>query len=74
MLLFSESATRFVLEVQPEHFDAVAKTCKGAGIRFGVIGTITAAANLRIRSTKAGYVMDEPVMALKESWLRPLDW
>ena len=74
VLLFSESATRFVLEIEPQNFDAVAKSLKSQAIRFGVIGTITEPAKLRIRSTKAGHLMDEPVEALKESWLRTLDW
>jgi phosphoribosylformylglycinamidine synthase len=72
VLLFSESATRFVLEIEPVHFDSVSKALKG--FRFGVIGTVTESPRLKIRSSKAGWLMDEPVAALKKSWLGTLDW
>ena len=72
ILLFSESATRFVLEIEPAHFEAVSKALKG--FRFGVIGIVTEEPRLKIRSSKAGWLMDENVAALKKSWLGTLDW
>ena len=73
-LLFSESASRYLLEIQPSHFDAVARALKEKGIRFGVIGKIEAGDRLKIRSTKAGWLMDESVEGFKKSWLGTLDW
>jgi hypothetical protein len=35
---------------------------------------VTEAPNLKIRSVKAGWLMDEPVAALKKSWQGTLDW
>jgi len=72
VLLFSESPTRFLLEIEPKNFDAVAKALRNT--RFGSLGTITTDPVLKIRSTKAGYLMQEPVAALKKSWMAPLDW
>ena len=62
------------LEIERAHFDAVARALKSAGIRFGVIGTVTEAASLKVRSSKSGYLMNEPVAELKKSWLGTLDW
>ena len=73
-ILFSESASRYLLEIEPGRFDAVARTLKEAGIRFGVIGSVTEGANLKVRSIKGGALMEEPVGALKKSWLGTLDW
>jgi phosphoribosylformylglycinamidine synthase len=76
-LLFAESASRYLLEVTPKHFDAVAREFKRLGIRFGVLGTLHEAGgepSLKIRSTKSGYLMNEPLAALKKSWLSTLDW
>ncbi len=72
VLLFSESSTRFLLEIEPKNFDTVAKALRTT--RFGSIGTVTAEPTLKIRSTKAGHLMQEPVANLKKSWLAPLDW
>ena len=73
-LLFSESASRYLLEVTPAAFDEVARTLKGAGVRFGVIGTLQENPSLKIRSIKSGYLMDEGIEGLKKSWLGTLDW
>jgi phosphoribosylformylglycinamidine synthase subunit PurSL len=72
ILLFSESPTRFLLEIEPKNFDSVAKALRTT--RFGSLGTITQEPVMKIRSTKAGYLMQEPVANLKKSWLSPLDW
>jgi phosphoribosylformylglycinamidine synthase II len=73
-LLFSESASRYLLEVTPAAFDEVARTFKNAGVRFGVIGSLQEKTSLKIRSSKSGYVMDESIESLKKSWLGTLDW
>ncbi len=78
VLLFSESPSRYLLEIPPEHFDTVARTLKaangGGGIRFGVLGTLHDRPSLKIRSIKSAWLMDEPIDTLKKSWLAPLDW
>jgi len=76
-IFFAESASRYLLEIAPEKFDAVARILKSAGIRFGSIGTVTETAGpptLKIRSLKGGILLEEPVAALKKSWLGTLDW
>jgi phosphoribosylformylglycinamidine synthase len=73
-LLFAESASRYLLEIAPERFDAAARMFKTAGVRFGVIGRVTEAAALVVRGIKGDAVMNEPLEGLKKSWLGTLDW
>ena len=76
-LLFSESASRYLLEIAPGDFDALARGLKELGVRFGVIGRIeqnTGGARLKIRSARSGWLMDEPIEGLQGSWLGRLDW
>jgi phosphoribosylformylglycinamidine synthase len=73
-LLFAESASRYLLEIEPGNFDAVARALKEAGIRFGVIGRLEDGGRLKVRSTRSGWLMDEGVEGLKKSWLGRLDW
>ena len=71
-LLFSESATRYLLEVKPEHYDAVIRYLRG--LQFGVLGKLSEKPNLIIHSQTAGILMDEPVEHFRQAWLKPLDW
>jgi len=78
-LLFSESASRYLLEIRPEHFEQLTRMLKEKGIRFGVIGRTeptdkSGMPRLKIRSTKGAHLMDEPLAGLKKSWLKTLDW
>jgi phosphoribosylformylglycinamidine synthase len=73
-LLFSESASRYLLEIPPDRFDLAARILKSAGVRFGVIGRITDSTALRVRGIKGDPVMNEPLADLKKSWLGTLDW
>jgi phosphoribosylformylglycinamidine synthase subunit PurSL len=73
-LLFAESASRYLLEISPAHFDAVARALKEKGVRFGVIGRVEAGGRMKVRSVRSGGLMDEAVAAFKKSWLKTLDW
>jgi phosphoribosylformylglycinamidine synthase len=76
-LLFAESASRYLLEVEPANFDALARMLKDRRIRFGVIGRVEEGAGggrLKIRSIKSRQLMDAEVEGLKKSWMGTLDW
>jgi phosphoribosylformylglycinamidine synthase len=68
-LLFSESNTRFLCEVAPEH--AAAFESKLAGIPTAQLGVIRNDAQLTISSHKAPIITAE-VNELKHSWQQPL--
>jgi phosphoribosylformylglycinamidine synthase II len=71
-ILFSESTTRFIVEIAPENFDRFAKLCQS--IRFGQIGTSTRAPILTIKDRNNKTIIDTPVDQCKEAWQKPLNW
>jgi phosphoribosylformylglycinamidine synthase len=71
-LLFSESTTRFIIEVTPDNFGRFAKICKN--IRFGEIGRVTQQDRLVIKDGNNRAVVDASISELKEAWQKPLRW
>jgi phosphoribosylformylglycinamidine synthase len=69
-LLFSESASRFVVTVSPEK--AAAFEAQMAGTGFARIGTVTAERVLKIRGTAGQRLVEEELAALKAAWQAPL--
>jgi len=70
--LFSESNSRYVVEVTPENYDAFAK--RMLNLPFGQVGEVTAEPKLIIRSTQGGNIVDADIAILKEAWQRTFDW
>jgi phosphoribosylformylglycinamidine synthase len=69
--LFSESPTRFLLEVRP---DAVADVQSlFEGLPVGEVGTVTETPRLIVRDSESTLI-DAPLSALKEAWQAPLRW
>ena len=87
MLLFSESNTRFLCEVRPEHAAAFATAM--ADVPHALIGEVTDAGKLEILGIPrlseqrpgddSGEIIVAPVVhaelaTLKEAWQKPLRW
>ena len=71
VLLYSESTTRFLIEVTPEAASNV--EANFAGLPLARIGTVTAVG--RVQFTFAGKpVIDADCAELKSAWLTPLAW
>ena len=68
ILLFSESPTRFVLEVRPESVKAVFSWFDGLPI--DLIGAVIVDPVLRVNETKST-LLEVPMSALKEAWQAP---
>ncbi len=71
-LLFSESNSRFVVEVRPEHqkqFETLLKD-----IPWGLLGKVTSEPNLKINGLNKKTVINENIYDLKEAWQLPLRW
>ncbi len=69
--LFSESASRFLVEVKAE---AAARFEEAlAGLPLARLGEVAASPRLRISGSK-GVVVDEAIADLKEAWQAPLRW
>ncbi len=70
--LFSESNSRYILEVEPENYDVFAKLM--LNLPFGQIGKVTEGKSLIIRAENGEMVIEADIDSLKEAWQKPLDW
>jgi phosphoribosylformylglycinamidine synthase len=70
--LFSESNSRYVVEVEPDKFDAFAKLM--VNVPFGRIGKVTEEQTLVVKAEDGGTVVDADLGELKQAWQKPFDW
>ena len=70
--LFSESNSRYIVEVEPDKYDAFVKLM--LNLPFGQIGKVTENMNLIIRDEKGKCVINKDIGSLKDAWQKPLDW
>ena len=70
--LFSESNSRYIVEVTPKNFDAFAK--RMLNLPFGQIGTVTEAPRLVIKDEDGRSVVDSEIDVLKKAWQKTFDW
>jgi len=70
-LLFSESNTRFLVEVRPDRAAAFEECLKG--IALGCVGKVTGGDRLEI-SHHGASVISADLAVLKETWQKPLRW
>jgi phosphoribosylformylglycinamidine synthase len=71
-LLFSESNTRFLVEVAPEdreRFEGVT-----VGLQRAVIGEVTDTGVVDIYSLSGDRILSAGISELKEAWQKPLRW
>jgi phosphoribosylformylglycinamidine synthase len=80
-LLFSESASRFLVEVPPDSQVELEKIFTGANVPFANIGQVTAADRLQISwalrddsTASPSLLIDLPIAELKDAWQKPLRW
>jgi phosphoribosylformylglycinamidine synthase len=71
-MLFSESHSRFIVEVACEDCDAFEAEMNGAA--FGAIGRVVETPLLTVRGREGDLLVQEPLDALKEAWQKPLRW
>ncbi len=69
-LLFSETTSRFVLEVRPDDFGKIAEILKN--VRFGEIGKVGSGTKVVIRGRNAKKVINADIKSLKAAWQEPL--
>ncbi len=75
VVLFSESCTRFVVEVPPANADQFAELIELRTGRGAVrLGEVTDSDLLRVLSLEGNVLIDESIGDLKECWQRPLNW
>ena len=70
--LFSESTTRFIIEVKPEHAGALASCFAGGPIVR--VGKTLAEPRLRVAGANGEWLLWVKLSELKEAWQKPLRW
>ena len=73
VLLFSESATRFVVEVKPSEVAALTESF-GAEVPLWPIGKTVKEPRLRVAGGSGEWVVWAQLANLKEAWQKPLRW
>ena len=71
-LLFSESTSRFIVEVAPEDCDAFEAALTGVPHRAA--GRVVEEPRLKARGLRGQTLIDEHIEDLKAAWKKPLDW
>jgi len=71
-ILFSESNSRFLVEVAPEHKDRFEEIMNG--ISLANIGQVTDSEVLEVYGLGSRKLITASISKLKESWQRPLRW
>ena len=70
--LFSESTSRYIVEVEPENYEAFAKLM--LNLPFGQIGKLTEKKRLLIKDANDRAVIDTDLDSLRQAWKRTFDW
>ncbi|MHC4707799.1 MAG: phosphoribosylformylglycinamidine synthase subunit PurL, partial [Planctomycetota bacterium] len=70
--LFSESNSRYVVEVEPENYDAFARLM--LNLPFGQIGKVIENKTLTVKSDGGDTVIELDIDSLKQAWQEPLNW
>jgi phosphoribosylformylglycinamidine synthase len=71
-ILFSESNTRFLVEIAPKDKQEFEKALSGAD--FAEIGRVTKAKKLEVQDSNGKIILLAPINELKEAWQKPLRW
>jgi phosphoribosylformylglycinamidine synthase len=81
ILLFAESASRFVLEVEPANRDALEAIFRQHDVPLAHVGEVTDSSRLQVAAAPhighappAAWLIDLPIDQLKEAWQKPLRW
>ena len=70
--LFSESNSRFIVEVEPEKQEAFKKGM--AGVPIGCIGTVLESGDFVVNGTDGNTIVQTTIDRLKESWQATFRW
>jgi phosphoribosylformylglycinamidine synthase len=73
VLLYAESATRFIVEVRPANISAF-QACLGADVPTSQLGQTVREPRFRIAGAAGEWIVWANLADLKEAWQRPLRW
>ena len=69
-LLFSETQSRFIVTVPPEHRDRFVETLKGN--TFACAGQVLEDGSFRVNGIRGNRIIEDDIRVLKEIWQKPL--
>jgi phosphoribosylformylglycinamidine synthase len=69
ILLFSESASRFVVTIREKDLDAFKQAFRG--VSYGVIGKVQAGNRFQVKGLGGNMIIDTTIGSLKEAWQAP---
>ena len=72
VLLFSESTTRFLIEVEPAKASQFEATL--TGLPLSRVGQVTSSGRVQIAASNGKPVIGLSLAELKAAWLKPLAW
>ncbi len=72
VLLFSEAASRFLVEVRPQHVDQFRRLM--SAVPCAEIGQTVKEPRLRIAGASGEWIIWLPLQQLKDAWQKPLAW
>jgi phosphoribosylformylglycinamidine synthase II len=72
LTLFSESPSRFVVTVHPEHASAFETTLQG--LPWAAVGTVTETGVFRVLGRAGALLIEAGIDRLKAAWQQPLNW
>ncbi|MBU1998933.1 MAG: phosphoribosylformylglycinamidine synthase, partial [Candidatus Omnitrophica bacterium] len=72
LILFSESNSRFIVEIERKNRKAFEKMLKG--LPFGLLGCVSSKGIFQVQGLDGRVCIREDINVLKESWLKPLRW
>jgi len=70
--LFSESNSRYIMEVEPENYNAFAKLM--LNLPFGQIGKVTEEKTLIVKAEDGKTIIESDINSLKQAWQKTFDW
>jgi len=70
--LFSESQSRYIVEVSPDKFGAFASMM--VDVPFGQVGVVTESGKVNIKDKAGKMVVSAAIEDLKAAWQKPLKW
>jgi phosphoribosylformylglycinamidine synthase len=70
--LFSESNSRYIVEVAPKNYDAFAR--RMLNLPFGQLGEVLAEPRLVVTAENGRHVIDANLDILKQAWQRTFNW
>ncbi|MCD4830932.1 MAG: phosphoribosylformylglycinamidine synthase subunit PurL [Anaerohalosphaeraceae bacterium] len=72
VVLFSESNSRYIVEVKPENYDAFVRLM--LDVPLGEIGKVVDSKTLTVKDSAGKAVVDIETDKLKQAWQKPLKW